>query len=286
MSFLKINTGNTTIALFVALLLCSNTSWAFTLSPVARFQPLTLEEQKIEKDVMKYGYPDTAMLRFRSDYVLSYDGRTRTVHWVCEHLNADKINGAATRKKSKFREDPSIPAEFRSTLEDYKSSGFDRGHMAPAGDHKISQKAMDDTFYLSNMSPQVGLGFNRDYWEKLEEKIRTWAETRDVYVYTGPLYAPQEADDGKRYVTYQVIGENAVAVPTHFFKVVLAESKGKIEVLTFVLPNRKIPKETPLSDFIVSVDDVERMSGLDFFNVLDKDTEEKIEGEKASRVWQ
>jgi len=75
-------------------------------------------------------------------------------------------------------------------------------------------------------------------------------------------------------------------VQPHFYKVVLAESKGKIEVLAFVLPNSRIPKETPLSDFIVSVDDVERMSGLDFFNVLDKETEEKIEGEKAGEVWQ
>jgi endonuclease G len=75
-------------------------------------------------------------------------------------------------------------------------------------------------------------------------------------------------------------------VPTHFFKVILAESNSKIEVLALVLPNMKTPKETPLSEFLVSVDDVERMSGLDFFNVLDKETEDEIEGEKALREWQ
>lgn len=283
---LLISSAMTRAAFVVALLiLFQPTSWAFTLSPATRFQPLTTEEQKIEKDVMKYGYPDVAMLRYRTDYVLSYDGRTRTVHWVCEHLNADKIRGEASRKLSKFKEDDSIHVEFRSTLDDYRGSGFDRGHQAPAGDHKMSQKAMDDTFYLSNMAPQVGLGFNRDYWEKIEEKIREWAQTRDIYVYTGPLYLPQEADDGKKYVRYQVIGDNALAVPTHFYKVVLAESKSKIEVLAFVLPNRKIPKYTPLADFTVSVDDVEKMSGLDFLNVLDKETEEKIEGGKAGEVW-
>ena len=285
-----IPTSNTSkaaiVAIAFALLLSSSTSWAFALSPAIRFRPLTPEEQKIEKDVMKYGYPDVAMLRYRTDYVLSYDGRTRTVHWVCEHLNADKLRGEANRKKSRFKEDDSIPVEFRSTLDDYRRSGFDRGHKAPARDHVMSQIAMDDTFYLSNMAPQVGIGFNRDYWGKLEQRIRDWAQTRDIYVYTGPLYLPQDADDGKKYVRYQVIGENAVAVPTHFYKVVLAESKGKIEVLAFVLPNQKIPKETPLTDFIVSVDDVERMSGLDFFNVLDKEAEDKIEGEKAGEVWQ
>jgi DNA/RNA endonuclease G (NUC1) len=121
----------------------------FTLAPVTRFQPLTPEEQHIEQDVMKYGYPDTAMLRFRTGYVLSYDGRTRTAHWVCEHLNADKIKGDASRRKSRFKEDPTIPVELRATLEDYKGSGFDKPH-GPVGDQNQPEGRMTcSTFQTS-----------------------------------------------------------------------------------------------------------------------------------------
>jgi len=275
------------IAFLVLFCAFASFSWSFDLSPVSCFQPLSKEEQQIEKEIMQYGYPDTATLRYRTDYVLSYDGRNRVPHWVCEHLNAERLKGDADRKKSKFKEDPSIPVEFRSTLNDYKGSGFDRGHMAPAADHKSSQKAMDDTFFLSNMSPQVGIGFNRDYWSRLEDRVREWAlSKKELYVYTGPLYIPEAEADGKKYVKYQVIGGNNVAVPTHFFKVILAEmADGRIEMLAFVLPNRKIPPDTALASFLASVDEVERLSGLDFFNVLDRETQERMEKERQTRVW-
>lgn len=235
--------------------------------------------------IMKYGYPGTAMLRYRDGYVLSYDARNRVPFWVCERLDADALDGGANRKRSSFRADTSIAPEFRSDNGDYERSGFDRGHMAPAGDHKEDQAEMDGTFLLSNVAPQAGEGFNRDYWNSLEERIRGWARTRELYVYTGPLYLPAKGPNGKRYVRYQVIGGGGVAVPTHFFKLVVAENGGGVEAVAFVLPNRPIAGGTPLSRFLVSVDDLERVSGLDFMDVLADNTEARLERGMPAEVW-
>lgn len=142
---------------------------------------------------------------------------------------------------------------FRSQNSDYKGSGFDRGHLAAAGNHKHDQKHIEETFYLTNMAPQVGSGFNRDAWNDLEKYVRKLTKTYpNVYVCTGPLYLPKKEDDGKNYVKYQVIGTNHVAVPTHFYKVVVSETTDKTyELEAFVMPNQKIPEKTPLQVFQV-----------------------------------
>ena len=129
-------------------------------------------------------------------------------------------------------------------------------------------------------------GFNQSYWKSLEKKIRDWAkEVDNLYVVTGPLYLPAEFEDGKRYVQYRVIGNNDVAVPTHFFKVMLAEFDGTIDVLALVLPNERIEGATPLTDFVVSVDLVERQSGLDFWRTLPDDEEGDLESAAPTELW-
>lgn len=138
---------------------------------------------------------------------------------------------------------------------DYKGSGFDRGHLAAAGNHKYDQKHIEETFYLTNMAPQVGAGFNRDAWNNLEKYVRKLTKTHpNVYVCTGPLYLPKKEADGKNYVKYQVIGANHVAVPTHFYKIVVSETTDKnYELEAFVMPNQKIPENTPLQVFQVRI---------------------------------
>jgi endonuclease G len=112
--------------------------------------------------ILQFGDPGTARdFLERESYVVSYDRRDRVPSWVGEHLTKNNLLGNGDRKRSKFQEDPDILPIFRSTLDDYSGSGYDRGHMAPAGDAVADQTAMDQTFYLSNMSPQVGIGFNR-----------------------------------------------------------------------------------------------------------------------------
>jgi len=163
---------------------------------------------------------------------------------------------------------------FRAKLNDYFRSGYDRGHQVPAADAKWSQEAMDDTFALSNMCPQVGNGFNRDYWAHFEDFCRRLTKHYpSVRIVTGPLYLPKRDSDGKWRVSYEVIGSPPnVAVPTHFYKVIFAEDGkqgGRVALGAFVLPNAVIANNKPLQDFEVPVEVVERASGLEFATKLE-----------------
>ncbi len=200
----------------------------------------------------------------RSGYTVAYDGRTKTVLWAYEELTRESITGNIRRDQFRFSQDPDIPTIIQPDLEDYKGSGFDRGHLAPFADHKSSEVEARETFYLSNISPQVPQ-FNRGYWSKLEKHVRDLTGEYDrVCVVTGPLFLPQEMPDGKRYVTYQVIGPNDVAVPTHFFKVITAENACSKDQWAYQVPNEPIEGNPPLSDYEISVAKVERASGIVF----------------------
>ncbi|KAK8194677.1 hypothetical protein HDK77DRAFT_148244 [Phyllosticta capitalensis] len=225
--------------------------------------------------LFQYGFPGPINdLRFANSLVSSHDRRTRNPHWVAEHITAASLElKNADRRHSQFFEDSNIPDKFRARLKDYYRSGYDRGHQVPAADAKWSQAAMDDTFALSNMCPQVGDGFNRDYWAHLEDFCRRLtARFPSVRVVTGPLYLPKRDPDGKWRVSYEVIGSPPnVAVPTHFYKVVFAEdgrAGGNVALAAFVLPNAPISNDKPLIDFEVPVEVVERASGLEFATKL------------------
>lgn len=172
---------------------------------------------------------------------------------------------------------------FRAKLSDYLRSGYDRGHQVPAADAKWSQEAMDSTFVLSNMCPQVGDGFNRDYWAHFEEFCRNLTHRYpSVRVVTGPLYLPKQDTDGKWRVSYQVIGNPPnVAVPTHFYKVIYGEDSQtnpgcKVALGAFVLPNTEIPNSKSLRDFEVPLEAVERASGLSFADKLAVDRRKRL----------
>ncbi|VDN56775.1 unnamed protein product [Dracunculus medinensis] len=241
-------------------------------------------------EIMQYGYPGFDNLRTFEDFVLSYDHFLyRTAHWVVEHLRPDKMvyHPSIDRSKSNFHEDASIHPYFRSTNDDYKGSGYDRGHLAAAGNHRTSQTSIDQTFVLSNMSPQVGKGFNRDKWNELEKRVRKLARKNlNVFVCTGPLYLPRLESDGSMYIKYKVIGKNNVAVPTHFFKVILIEfTKGQYDIEAYVMPNSAIPDSIELSTFLTPVNSIERSAGFHIFNKLPKSSLRYVNGKKAGSVW-
>ncbi|AMD20898.1 HDR156Cp [Eremothecium sinecaudum] len=217
----------------------------------------------------KYGFPGPIHdLQTHEGFISCYDRRMRNPYWVVEHITAESLaaNNAA-RKKSFFKEDDKIPDMFKARLRDYFRSGYDRGHLVPAADAKYSQTAMDETFYLTNMCPQVGDGFNRDYWARLEQYCRRMANKyKSVRIVTGPLYLPKKCPDGKYRVTYEMIGNPPnIAVPTHFFKLLVAEGDS-VYVSAFVLPNEPIPDSTKLSEFQVPVNALERATGLQFLH--------------------
>ncbi|CAG7709874.1 unnamed protein product [Allacma fusca] len=236
--------------------------------------------------IMRYGFPGLENVRSYDDFVLSYDRRNRVPQWVFEHLTRESVahNSSVDRSKCDFHEDTSIHQFFRSTNQDYKGSGYDRGHLAAAGNHRISQHHCEQTFVLSNMSPQVGRGFNRDSWNRLEKHVRGLTKHyKNVYVCTGPLYLPRLEADGKSYVHYQVIGKNNVAVPTHFFKVVVGEDQnGHVDLESYVMPNAPINDEVPLQAFQVPIESIERGAGLLLFDKINRSSFRAINGRKTS----
>eukprot|EP01102_Stenamoeba_stenopodia_P022737 TRINITY_DN9590_c0_g1_i1.p1 TRINITY_DN9590_c0_g1~~TRINITY_DN9590_c0_g1_i1.p1 ORF type:complete len:470 (+),score=112.42 TRINITY_DN9590_c0_g1_i1:50-1411(+) len=190
-----------------------------------------LENADKMKEFAEFGLPvgGNPFLIAREGYVVSFDWRTRNAHWVFQHVRGNSSTQVAERKNIQFQEDALVPELFRSLLSDYRGSGFDRGHLAPAADMRYSENAMLESFYLTNISPQVGEGFNRDYWARFEKFTRDLSKRFGaVQIITGPLFLPEKhpTQPGKHQVRYEVIGHPPnVAVPTHFFKAVLVEEK-------------------------------------------------------------
>ena len=176
-------------------------------------------------------------------------------------------------RSNNFREDPSI-ISGSSTLSDYKGSGYDRGHLAPAGDLKWSDSSMKDSFYMSNMSPQTP-GFNRDIWKRLEEWTRDQAvNNKGIIVITGPVLT-----DGP----YKEIGNNGVDIPKRYFKVLLDYTEPEIKAIGFVMDNK--PSKYPVTDFALTIDQVELVTGLDFFYLLPDTQENNLESQFDTSLW-
>lgn len=249
-------------------------------SGVAAIKLYLYEEQKTESGssalglLERFGLPDSgAETRFYRNHALSYDQTHRTPRWVAEHLSAQRLLGHADRKHCRFRPDPGVPELFTARNEDYLRSGWSRGHMAPAGDNKISEQAMAETFYLSNIVPQ-NYENNAGFWNRLEMYCRDLTQSfSHVWIISGPLLLPQTQDNGSRTVCYQLIGKDDVAVPTHLYKVILAQKDSSPDSLAlgaFVVPNAPIGFERPLTEFQVSLSDLERVSGLTFFPAVER----------------
>ena len=226
-------------------------------------------------DNIHYGYPGgKGIVLTKQFYVILFDTTTLVPEWVAYHLTKENLQGKANRKDN-FRPDLDLPEGKRSELEDYKKSGFDRGHMAPAADFKRSDEAMSETFFLSNMAPQQPK-LNRGIWSKLEDQVRSLAETHgSIWIFTGPLYLDSL---DHRIAPKEHIGPHNVAVPTHFFKAILCEHPdGQHEMYAFVMKNQleKLPGTS--KDYVATVRRVEELSGLNFFHRLPDDEEKLLE---------
>lgn len=224
--------------------------------------------------VLERGEPGSISgeLFLRECYATRYDRRTKNPLWTAERLTAEDLEGSVKRGNMRFKQDAAIPQLYQARLSDFKGSGFDRGHMVAAGDAKRSETAMQETFLLSNISPQVGAGFNRDYWERFERWCRELTRVYStVFVITGPCYLPTFREQARRwYVEYEMIGDPPnVAVPTHFFKVILTEDKaGERNLSSFVIPNATIDDGVELKAHWVPLQELERATGLSFFDKI------------------
>lgn len=225
-----------------------------------------------------FGYPGhEKIVLYRKGYVLGYNPDKKIADWVSYHFT-DAYCVKNVERTDDFRADPDLSVGQRAELEDYKGSGYDRGHLAPAADMARDAQTMSESFFLSNMTPQVGVGFNRGIWMKLESKVRDWVQQRkNIYIFTGPIFSDPEH--------YNTIGSNKVAIPTYFYKIAVSctEAGGNLDSIAFILPNQSNPDDM-LPQFITSIDEIERVTGLNFMANLDLDTQSKLEAKKAG-MW-
>lgn len=207
-------------------------------------------------------------------YSLSYSEAHEQAEWVYYELTASEASNAKYKRTNNFRADSKVTTGSAS-LSDYKGSDYDRGHLAPASDLAFSSTAMSESFYMSNMSPEHP-SFNRGVWKQLESLVRAWATEKSVlYVATGAILE----------TGLSTIGPNRVSIPGYYYKVLLDydESNGNYTAIGFILPNRK--GQGSLQDYVVSIDDVERRTGIDFYHQLSDEIENAIEANYDLNHW-
>lgn len=206
----------------------------------------------------------------RRFYQLSYSNKHEQAEWVYYKLTTKMIEGD-TKRSDRFMPDPAIKNKTPIS-DDYINTGFDRGHLLPAADMKISKKAMEETFYMSNVSPQKP-GFNRKIWKSLEKKTRDFVKVKGpLYIITGPVLEKGLSTINRK-----------ITIPEYFYKIIIKKYAHKIETIAFVLPNSETDK--PLTSFIVSIDEIEDLIGIDLFENLDNDVERQIESAIVNGSW-
>ena len=205
-------------------------------------------------------------------YTLEYNETHEQSSWVAYVLTKEKTVRVAERT-NKFLSDPMVKTGSADNG-DYSKSGYDRGHLAPAADMGWSAKTMAESFYFSNMSPQVP-AFNRGIWKRTEELVRTWAIAYDsLYVVTGPVLNGNLPS----------IGANHVSIPHYYYKVILDYHRPEVKAIGIIMPNAA-SSET-IQHFAVSVDSVEHLTGIDFFPLLIDVEETKLEKQLCIPCWQ
>ncbi len=235
-----------------------------------------LQEVEMEVEALANFLPsnNTGQVVSHTNYTLSYFEKYEQAEWVAYELTADRLRNNSVKRKNRFTSDPAVMTKS-AHKDDYKRSGYDRGHLAPCADMLINKTVMLESFYMSNMSPQHPK-FNRGIWKALEAQVRVWAmESEHLYVITGPVLVE---NDGP----FPVIGNN-VAVPTYYYKVLLDLRKPEVKAIAFILKNEG--SDLPLSAFAVSIDEVESMTNLDFFPDLPDAMETKLESTLDLSAW-
>ena len=217
-------------------------------------------------------YDTKAIILRRTGYTASYDAGNKIPHWVAWRLTADHVTGPYKRDGIKFMEDEDVPTP-RATHYDYIQSGYDRGHMCPSGDNKWDEQAQRQSFLMTNICPQ-NHNLNRGDWNEMEQQCRTWAEKYgELYIVCGPILMNQK---------HKTIGKNKVTVPETFFKVVL---RMQPEPCAIGFIYRNTDGNRPKDSYVNSVDQVERITKLDFFHNLPDEIENKIEKTADISKW-
>jgi len=256
----------------ILLLVCIVGFWLFENF----YTPSTYSNPKSDKGTSKIEASlipssTTNSIVYHNHYMLSYHERFEQAEWVMYELKKSHLT-YDDRKRPYFIEDPKVKSKS-ADWRNYKNSGYDRGHLCPAGDRRFSEYAYNETFYTSNISPQRK-DFNAGVWNRLEQQIRQWCKKYgDLYVITGGVLETGLKD----------IGDEDVAVPNSFYKIVFREGKNEIQALAFLFPHKESTKS--LDSFLVSIDDLEKRTGIDFFENISEELQKKFESNISKKDW-
>ncbi|PIA81894.1 endonuclease [Gaetbulibacter sp. 4G1] len=231
------------------------------------------EGKSTKKETNEYFLPTstTGQVIHHKGYSLSYSEPHEQAEWVAYELKKSHLSNT-NFKRPYFEIDKAVKTGA-ANWRNYKKSGYDRGHLCPAGDRRYNQLTHDETFLTSNISPQEHK-FNSGIWNTLEQKVRYWASKYDgVFVITGGVLS------GKM----ETIGVEEVSVPNQFYKVLIDNNSGETKIIAFLIPHKNSNK--PLYEFVVPVDTIEKLTGIDFFPQLDDNIEDRLEASSSYKAW-
>ena len=232
-----------------------------------------ISEQKSSEEFGNAFLPasTTSSIISHSSYTLSYSERHEQAEWVAYELKRSDLSNNQFERPY-FNEDKSVKTKS-ADWRNYRNSGYDRGHLCPAGDRRYSSEAYTETFLTSNISPQ-DREFNAGIWNRLEQKVRYWAKKYDgVYVVTG----------GVLKGNLETLGYENVSVPNEFYKIVVDVTNGNHKAIAFLIPNT--PSERSFYEYVVSIDEIEEKTGIDFFPMLPDSIEFLMERTVDLKAW-
>jgi endonuclease G len=259
---------------------------------------LTTLEREWAEFHLAVGKPKGYREIIREGYTVGYDPKLKIPAWVQYRLTRVRSEDNSFDRSDDFDEDGAIPPQARATLEDYAGFGgvYVRGHMAPAEDMRWSESAEQESNLLTNIAPQIGANYNGSIWKTIENRVRGWMLDReDLTVICGPIFESrshvqpiERQPETDRQMLYNVIGENDVAVPTAFFKIVVdMRDLQNPNVLAFLVPHIVIETdaEKQVDTYLASVDSIEELSGLDFLSNLPETVQDALESVTATSSW-
>ena len=259
---------------------------------------LTTNERVYAEFHLAMGKPRGYKEIIREGYVVGYDPMLKIPVWMQYRLTRTRSQDNSFPRTDAFEEDAVVPPQARATRDDYEGLGgtYVRGHMAPAEDMRWSESAEEQSNLLTNIAPQIGSSFNGSIWKTIENRVRSWVMDReDLTIICGPVFEARQRvqqierqPETERQKLYNVIGENNVAVPTAFFKIVVdMRNQLNPDILAFLVPHiETVPgPERRIETYLTSVDRIEELTGLDFLTNLPMNVQENIESIMAMNPW-
>jgi endonuclease G len=259
------------ITLYIVIFLLVNCTSKSKQAQIQNSKRINNSISKIKTNLAFYPTSSTNQIVNHTYFTVSYSEKDELPEWVAYRVTPNNISQKVDRTND-YRIDPYVKTESASP-DDYYGSGYDMGHLAPARIMAFNSTAMSESFFLSNICPQVP-SFNRGIWKRLETKVRYWAALNDsIYVVSGPILdAPISS-----------IGVNNVNVPRGFYKTLLRFKAGKVKGISFLLPNEK--SEASIYSYAISIDSLETITGINFYKELEINLQHKVESNKSIKVF-